>query len=186
MSSSRKSSIKEKTFSSLADLIRLLPTGTVFIFQFANPVLTNNGQCSAVNKWLSATFVALCGLSCGFACFTDSYTDDKGQTHYGIATRKGLWPSSGGDSDTSAYRVRLGDFFHAAVTMTVFGVLVLLDRNTVNCYYPAFVTTQNMLLMVLPPVVGAVSGTVFMLFPQRRHGIGYPESQGGSGKDTNK
>jgi len=30
--------------------------------------------------------------------------------------------------------------------------------------------------MLLPPAIGAVSGTVFMLFPNKRHGIGYPSS----------
>ncbi|XP_019180315.1 PREDICTED: uncharacterized protein LOC109175506 [Ipomoea nil] len=170
-------SIQEKTLTGVGNLIRLLPTGTVFIFQFLNPVLTNNGQCAAVNKWLSAALIAICGFSCGFSSFTDSYTDDQGQTHYAVATAKGLWPSPGDGGDWSAFRIRLGDFVHAAFTMLVFGALVLLDRNTVDCYYPAFESTQKVLLMVLPPVIGAVSGSVFMIFPNRRHGIGYPQEQ---------
>ncbi|VFQ85277.1 unnamed protein product [Cuscuta campestris] len=164
----------EKAFAGIGNLIRLLPTGTVFAFEFLNPILTDNGTCSgAANKWFPAILIALCSLSCAFSCFTDSYTDDEGQTRYGIATAKGLWPPSASGSDTSAYRLRPGDFVHAAVTMAVFAVLVLLDRNTVMCYFPECESTQKKLLMVLPPVVGAVAGSVFVMFPQKRHGIGY-------------
>lgn len=175
-SSSSGKSIQQMALTGVGNLIRLLPTGTVFIYQFLNPILTNNGHCTAVNKWLSGALIAICGFSCGFSSFTDSYVDDQGQTHYAIATTKGLWPSPG-DGDWSAYKIRVGDFVHAALTMLVFGVLVLLDRNTMDCYYPAFESTQKMLIMVLPPVIGVVSGSVFMIFPNRRHGIGYPQEQ---------
>ncbi|KAJ6756311.1 PROTEIN DMP3 [Salix purpurea] len=92
---------------------------------------------------------------------------------------KGLWPSSGsaGSSvDLSSYKLRVGDFAHAFFSLIVFSVLSLLDSNTVECFYPSFESTEKVLLMVLPPVIGAVSGTVFVLFPNRRHGIGYPSS----------
>ncbi|POO02351.1 hypothetical protein TorRG33x02_021350 [Trema orientale] len=172
------SGIKDKTFSGVGNLIKLLPTGTVFVFQFLNPVLTNNGSCSVVNKSLDAVLIALCGLSCCFASFTDSYTDSDGNIHYGIVTAAGIWPSpdSGSSVDLSKYKLRLGDFVHAFFSLTVFAVLALLDSNTVRCFYPEFESEQKILLQVLPPVIGAISGGVFMLFPNSRHGVGYPPS----------
>ncbi|KAJ6771057.1 PROTEIN DMP3 [Salix koriyanagi] len=82
------SSLPQKTFSGVGNLIKLLPTGTVFLFQFLNPVVTNNGSCHAVNKYLSGILIGLCGFSCCFSCFTDSYKGSDGLTHYGIATMK--------------------------------------------------------------------------------------------------
>ncbi|KAL4565649.1 hypothetical protein LXL04_029752 [Taraxacum kok-saghyz] len=170
--------VKNKTLSGVGNLIKLLPTGTVFTFQFLNPVLTNSGQCTTVNKYMSSILITLCGLSCIFSSFTDSYEDDNGTTHYGIATAKGFWPSPQPSSgvDVSKYKLRIGDFVHAVFTVVVFAVVALLDDNTVECLYPAFETNNKMLMMVVPPVIGAISGTVFMVFPNTRHGIGYPSA----------
>lgn len=74
------------------------------------------------------------------------------------------------------YKLRVGDFVHAVFAAVVFAVVALLDDNTVECLYPGFETNEKMLMMVVPPVIGTVSGTVFMLFPNTRHGIGYPYS----------
>lgn len=82
--------------------------------------------------------------------------------------------------DLSAYKLRVGDFVHAFFSMIVFAVVSLLDSNTVRCFYPAFESTEKVLLMVLPPVIGTVAGTVFVVFPNKRHGIGYPSSSDSS------
>lgn len=177
-SKSTKKGVNEKAFTGVGNLIKLLPTGTVFLFQFLNPVLTKNGKCSTLNKYLDAILIGLCGFSCCVASFTDSYTDSDGNTHYGIVTKNGLWPSPSASTSTdfSAYKLRFGDFVHAFFAVIVFAVLSLLDSNTVRCFYPEFESTEKVLLQVLPPVIGAVSGTVFVLFPNNRHGIGYPPS----------
>ncbi|KAK4425790.1 protein DMP2 [Sesamum alatum] len=169
--------ITQATLTGLGNLIKLLPTGTVFMFQFLNPVFTNNGHCYTVNKYLSAILIVVCGLSCWVASFTDSYTDSQGNTHYGIATTKGLLPGSP-TQDLSGYKLRLGDFVHAFFALIVFAVVALLDPNTVGCFYPSFESTQKALLMALPPAIGAASGVIFVVFPNNRHGIGYPSSQG--------
>lgn len=169
--------IKDKTATGLGNLIRLLPTGTVFVFQFLNPVLTNNGHCTTLNKYLTAALIILCAFSCAFSCFTDSYRGTDGIIHYGIATARGLWPSpASGSVDLSRYKLRIGDFVHAFFSVLVFAVLSLLDTNTVECFYPGFEIAERTLMMVLPPVMGAVAGTIFMAFPNNRHGIGYPSS----------
>ncbi|WCJ23632.1 hypothetical protein M5689_005646 [Euphorbia peplus] len=174
-------SMKDKTFSGIGNLVKLLPTGTLFIFQYLNPVLTNNGQCSTVHKYLSGILIGLCGFSCAFSTFTDSYVGSDGKIHYGIATSKGLWPSSN-SGDMSSYKLKLGDFAHSILTVIVFAVLSLLDTNTVRCFYPSFESTEKTLLMILPPAIGVISGTVFMIFPNKRHGIGYPSNE--SSKDS--
>ncbi|OMP04644.1 hypothetical protein CCACVL1_02147 [Corchorus capsularis] len=174
-------SISDKAFTGVGNLIKLLPTGTVFIFQFLNPVLSNNGHCSTVNKVFTAILIALCGFSCAFSCFTDSYKGSDGLIHYAVATASGLWPSTNSDSvNLSKYKLRVGDFVHAFFSVIVFAVLSLLDSNTVQCFYPSFESTEKVLLMALPPVIGAISGSIFMAFPNTRNGIGYPSSDSSS------
>ncbi|GMN46528.1 hypothetical protein TIFTF001_015706 [Ficus carica] len=182
-SQTTSSSASAKTFTGIGNLIKLLPTGTIFLFQFLNPVLTNSGSCEVVNKTLDAILIALCGISCCFASFTDSYTDSSGNTHYGIVTSTGLWPSSSSE-DLSKYKLRFGDFVHAFFAVIVFAALSLLDSNTVSCFYPDFVSEQKTLLQVLPPVIGVISGSVFMIFPNTRHGIGYLLSDDQSSTST--
>ncbi|KAL6293288.1 uncharacterized protein Pyn_32401 [Prunus yedoensis var. nudiflora] len=185
--SSPKTTTKHKTFTGAGNLIKLLPTGTVFLFQFLNPVFTNNGHCSTVNKYLSAILIGISGFSCFFASFTDSYTGSDGQTHYAVVTPKGLWPSTNSDSvDLSAYKLRDGDFVHAFLSLIVFAVVSLLDTNTVRCFYPGFESAEKVLLQVLPPIIGVIASTVFVMFPNNRHGIGYPSSSSDSSKDSDK
>lgn len=182
MSTKKNYTVKQKTLIGLGNLIKLLPSGTVFIYQFLNPVVTNNGQCqNAINKYLSGVLIGISALSCCFASFTDSYTDSNGDTHYGVVTKNGLWPKGDADNeDLSKYKLRIGDFAHAFFALNVFLVLSLLDPNTVKCFYPSFESTQKVLLMVLPPVLGTIAGTVFVVFPNNRHGIGYPTSNSDS------
>ncbi|CAN8268853.1 unnamed protein product [Cochlearia groenlandica] len=165
--------IRDRTYTTLGDLIKLLPTGTVFLFQFLNPVLTNNGHCHVINKYLTGALIIICAFSCVFSCFTDSYRTRDGHVHYGVATMKGLWPNSS-SKNLSKYKLRLGDFVHGFFSLIVFGVISLLDGNTINCYYHGFGSIGKIVLMVLPPVIGVVAGVVFTVFPSRRHGIGYP------------
>jgi len=173
--SSRTGRVTNTTFSAAGSLVKLLPTGTVFVFQFLNPVVTNSGQCNTINKWLSSILLVLCGFSCAFSSFTDSYTGSDNQRHYGFVTRKGLWPSPSSNSvDLSGYKLGVADFVHAALSLLVFAVLGLLDSNTVHCFYASFESTQKSLLQVLPTVIGVFAGGVFMIFPNTRHGIGYP------------
>ncbi|CAL8991584.1 unnamed protein product [Prunus brigantina] len=186
-SSSSKKTVTDRTLTGAGNLIKVLPTGTVFLFQFLNPVLTNNGHCAVLNKSLSAILIAISGLSCFLASFTDSYTGSDGKTHYGVATTKGLWPSTNSNSvDLSAYKLRFGDFVHAFFSLIVFAVVSLLDTNSVSCFYPGFQSSEKVLLQALPAVIGAVASAVFVVFPNSRHGIGYPSSSSDSSQDSEK
>ena len=177
-SSSSTSSITETAFSGVGNLIKLLPTGTVFLFQFLNPVFSGNGSCdNTVRKYLTAILLAVCGFSCFFASFTDSYTGSDGRKHYGIVTTSGLWPSTASENvDFSKYKLRLGDFVHALFALIVFAVLALLNSNIVKCFYPSFESAEKILLQALPVAIGVISSAVFLVYPNNRHGIGYPSS----------
>ncbi|MQL94666.1 hypothetical protein Taro_027327 [Colocasia esculenta] len=179
--------IGDKTLQGVGNLIKLLPSGTVFLFQFLNPLLTNNGHCNTLNKALSGILLVLCGFSCSFSCFTDSYSGADGKVYYGIVTAKGLlpfWDPNAASTDFSKYKLRLGDFVHAALSLVVFAVVSLLDSNTVSCYYPTFEKNEKVLLMVLPPVIGAVASATFLVFPNTRHGIGYPATKDTTSSST--
>lgn len=182
--------------SKLGNLIKFLPTGTVFIFHFLNPVFTDYGNCNnkPLNKYLTATLIAVCGFSCCFNCFTDSYKGGDGETHYGVATCEGLWPSPKSTSDDdnhnsvvnnnlSRYKLRFSDFVHAFFSMVVFAVLVFVDSNTVECFYPSLEKSSKALLcMILMPPIAFVVSLAFMCFPINRHGIGYPSTEQSSYK----
>lgn len=81
----------ETTLKGIAALIKLLPTGTVFAFQFLSALLTNNGNCNDFNKVLTSLLLIGCAFSCCFSSFTDSYVGVDGKLYYGIATKTGLW-----------------------------------------------------------------------------------------------
>ncbi|KAK9681533.1 hypothetical protein RND81_10G009100 [Saponaria officinalis] len=155
------------------------------MFQFLSPVLSNNGQCHRENKYLMAALLIICGLNCAFATFTDSHKDEEGNTRYGVVTVKGMWrPSSRlkgaghNNVDLSEYRVCFKDFMHAILGFLVFSVVAMLDSNTVDCFalnlegYP-----REGILKGLPIVVGGICSVIFVVFPSKRNGIGYPSGQ---------
>uniref|UniRef100_A0A0D9VUF3 DUF679 domain-containing protein n=1 Tax=Leersia perrieri TaxID=77586 RepID=A0A0D9VUF3_9ORYZ len=170
-------SVADRALRGVADLIKLLPSGTVFLFQFLSPLVTNNGHCAVYNKALSGTLLALCGGFCAFSSFTDSYVGSDGRVYYGVVTAKGMKTFStdadGGGRDLSGYRLRAGDLVHAALALLVFATIALLDADTVACLYPALEVSERTMMAVLPPVVGGVASYAFMVFPNNRHGIGY-------------
>ncbi|KAL3727446.1 protein DMP2 [Eucalyptus grandis] len=175
---SKLKGFRDAAFSSVGNFIKLLPTGTVFTFQFLNPLLTNNGHCDDPNELLSRLLIIAGAFSCAFSCFTDSYTGSDGNVHYGFATGKGLWPSPASELvDLSKYKLKGSDFVHALLSTIVFMVTALLDPNTVECLYSSsYKKDHKVLLKAVPAVIGAISSAVFMAFPSNRHGIGYPFS----------
>ncbi|XP_008809149.2 protein DMP2-like [Phoenix dactylifera] len=175
-----KKNVGDKTFQGVGNLIKVLPSGTVFLFQFLNPLLTNKGSCHTANKYLAGALLIICGLSCFFASFTDSHVGSNGKIYYGVATMNGLHTFSDPDSskkNLSKYKLRFSDFVHAFLALIIFAVIALLNSNTIKCFYPSFESTEKKLMMALPVVVGGISSFVFMVFPSTRHGVGYPPTQ---------
>ncbi|XP_057467687.1 protein DMP2-like [Actinidia eriantha] len=166
---------QEKALTGYSHLVKMLPTGTVFLFQFLNPAFTNDGKCHVTNKWLTGALFVVCGVSCVLSCFTDSFTDTANATHHGFATIKGIWTSTGFQpEDPAIYKIRPGDFVRAFLSLIVFAVVSLLDSNTIKCFYPSSIEDTNKVwIMALPVGVGTICSTAFVWFPDRRHGVGY-------------
>ncbi|KAE8660105.1 DUF679 domain membrane protein 2 [Hibiscus syriacus] len=172
--------------SKMGNFVKFLPTGTVFIFNFLNPIFTDYGNCKTpLNKYSTTILIFLCGFSCVFSCFTDSYRDGHGKTRYGIATFKGLWPPPlpSESVNSSSYKLRFSDFVHAFFSSIVFTVLVLLEPSTVKCFYPSLSTSSNALIcLTVLPLVTLIVSMAFMCFPNKRHGLGYPSIEHSSNK----
>ncbi|BAT73686.1 hypothetical protein VIGAN_01120000 [Vigna angularis var. angularis] len=169
-----------QTFQSTAHLANLLPTGTVLAFQLLSPIVTNQGNCDSVCKFMTATVVALCGASCFLQCFTDSFRNDKGNVCYGLATFKGLWVIDGSATLPpelgAKFRLKFIDFMHAVMSILVFAAVALFDQNVVNCFFPSPSTEAREILTVLPVATGIFCSMLFVAFPTHRHGIGFPLS----------
>uniref|UniRef100_A0A0E0JIW0 Uncharacterized protein n=1 Tax=Oryza punctata TaxID=4537 RepID=A0A0E0JIW0_ORYPU len=75
----------DKTLSTTANLVKLLPTGTTLAFQALSPSFTNHGRCLAINRYISGGLIAFCCAICALLSFTDSIIDRKGRPYYGIA-----------------------------------------------------------------------------------------------------
>lgn len=169
-----------QTFQSTAHLANLLPTGSVLAFQLLSPIFSNQGRCDAVSRSMTTGLVSLCGLSCCLLCFTDSFKDKKGNILYGFATLRGLWVIDGSGSISPEiaqnYRLRFIDFLHAFLSILVFAAVALFDQNVVNCLYPAPSDEAQELLTALPVGIGVISSMLFVVFPTKRHGIGFPLS----------
>ena len=172
----------KKTLTSSGHLANLLPTGTVLTFQFLSPLFTDQGQCVAHNRDWATCLIAACGVLCFVLCFTDSFRDEKGKVRYGVATRKGLWVF---DSKASAklapevaetYRLRLIDFVHAFASLLVFSAIVLFDQNVMKCFCPTASEEMKELLKSLPIWIAIACIVLFVVFPTKRHGIGFPLS----------
>ncbi|GAB4848103.1 Protein dmp3 [Ancistrocladus abbreviatus] len=168
-----------QTLASTAQLANLLPTGTLLAFQLLTPIFTNNGACDSVTRVLTSILLALLGISCFLASFTDSFKASDGQVYYGIATSKGMWvfepPGAGTDlPDLTQYKLRFIDFVHAVLSLLVFAVVALRDKNAVGCFYPSPSHEAQEVLDIVPVGVGLICSLLFVAVPTKRHGIGYP------------
>lgn len=173
----------DATFQSIGDVLKLLPTATVILYEVLTPIVTNTGDCHLANKVVTPLLLALFAFFCAFSTFTDSYVGADGKVKYGLVTPRGLLPFNDPDAgsrgrDFSKYRLRFADFVHATFAVAVFAAVALLaDANTVACFYPALKEQQKKVVMALPVVVGAIASVIFVVFPSTRNGIGYPPAK---------
>lgn len=160
--------------SGTARLNVLLPTATILAFSIFAPLLTDDGQCTALNRWLMGVFLAILAVSCVFFTFTDSFRTASGRLCYGVATFRGIWTFNGGRKkpcEPSEYRLRWADLFHASLSLVSFLTFAGLHHDVVKCYYPGM---PRKVTNTLPLVVGFVVSVLFVVFPSKRRGIGYP------------
>ncbi|CAO2208631.1 unnamed protein product [Urochloa humidicola] len=179
----------DKTLGSVANLAKLLPTGTALAFQALSPSFTNRGACLPSNRYLTATLLYLCVLSCVFFSFTDSFVGGDGKLYYGVATVKGFlvfnYAGDTGDDVGDAerrrhvfknlrrLRIRWVDYVHAVFSAVVFLTVAFSDAAEHNCFFPHSGGNVDQMLTNLPLGVGFFSTIVFLVFPTTRKGIDY-------------
>ncbi|KAJ8572636.1 hypothetical protein K7X08_009147 [Anisodus acutangulus] len=180
-STAPRTSISQRTLETTANLANLLPTGTLLAFQLLIPIFTNKGSCDTTTRSMTFILLALLAFSCFVACFTDSFKSPDGQIYYGLATFKGLWifdyqaaVISGVPSEFNRYKLGFIDFIHAVLSVLVFIAVALRDKNLVNCFYPTPDHETKQVLDVVPIGIGVICSLLFVVFPTRRHGIGFP------------
>ncbi|KAK9270194.1 hypothetical protein L1049_025770 [Liquidambar formosana] len=160
--------------SGTARLNVLLPTATILAFTIFTPLLTNDGKCNNLYRWLMGFFLVLSSASCVFFSFTDSFRTATGRLYYGVATLRGIWTFNGGRKKPylpSEYRLRWTDLFHASLSLIAFLTFASSHNDVLKCYYPAM---PRKVTNTVPLVVGFVISVLFVVFPSRRRGIGYP------------
>ncbi|XVE67470.1 hypothetical protein DITRI_Ditri08aG0164000 [Diplodiscus trichospermus] len=173
-----------QTLTSTANLANLLPTGTLLAFQLLVPIFTNNGSCDSATRPMTLVLLFLLSFSCFLASFTDSVKSSDGQVYYGLATFKGMFlfdypdPSGAGLPDLIKYRIKFVDGVHAVSSVLVFGAVALRDKNVLNCLYPTPKHETQEVLNIAPVGIGLICSLLFVVFPTRRHGIGYPVTSG--------
>lgn len=169
-----------QTFQSTAHLANLLPTGTVLAFQLLAPIFSNLGECDPVSRLMTAGLVVLCGASAFLVSFTDSFRDKNGDVCYGVATLTGLWVIDGSaklpNEEADKYRLRFIDIVHAFMSVFLFLAIALFDQNVVSCFYPTPSDEAQEVLTALPVGIGVMCSLLFVVFPTKRHGIGFPLS----------
>ncbi|KAB5529972.1 hypothetical protein DKX38_020053 [Salix brachista] len=171
---SRYLHLTNAVLSGTARLNVLLPTATIPAFTIFAPLLTNDGICTTLNRWLMGALWALLAASCVFFTFTDSFRTSTGRLYYGLATFRGIWTFNGGRKKPcvpSDYRLRWADLFHASLSLIAFLAFAGSHGDVVGCYYPAM---PRKVINTVPLVIGFVISILFVLFPSKRRGIGYP------------
>lgn len=168
-----------QTLASTAHLANLLPTGTLLAFNLLTPIFTTNGSCDSTTRLLTLILLLLLAGSCFLASLTDSFrSSDDGRLYYGLATPTGMWLFDYSNvvdvPDLTKYRIKLIDCLHAVLSVLVFAAVALRDRNVVSCFYPEPEMETKEALGIIPIGIGLICSLLFVVFPTRRHGIGYP------------
>ncbi|CAN1305739.1 Protein DMP5 [Linum perenne] len=169
-----------QTLTTTANLANLLPTGTLLAFHLLTPIFTNNGSCDAATRPLTTFLLCLLAASCFLASFTDSVLlpNSSNSVYYGLATWRGIFlfdcPHRVSDDELKKYRIRFVDWVHAVLSVLVFVAVAMRDRNVVGCFYPVPGREEKEVLDIVPVGIGVVCSLLFVVFPTRRHGIGYP------------
>ena len=177
-SSSETTSTKvvNSTLSSASNLVKVLPTGILFVFQAFSNLVSNNGDYTKSNKVLVGIVVGILGIASFVLSFVDTFTDSKtGKVYYAIATINGIFTASKVKPSTdSEYKIKPKDIFHALLAVGVFSGMALTDKNIVQCLYPSAESNIEKMYKALPVVVSAISSAILVLFPSNRQGISSP------------
>lgn len=166
----------QRTLSKTSLLANFLPTGTLLTFEMVLPSIYANGECSPVKTHMIYALLALCGLSCFFFHFTDSFKGPDGKVYYGFVTPRGLAVfKSGLGVDVprdDKFRVGLSDFVHAMMSVLVFAAIAFSDYRVTGCVFPGHAKDLDEVMKSFPLMIGIVCSGLFLVFPTTRYGIG--------------
>ncbi|KAI4986428.1 hypothetical protein ZWY2020_019069 [Hordeum vulgare] len=180
-----KTPVTQKVLSVSANLVQLLPTGSVMAYQMLAPSFSNQGKCYPSNWWITLGLVVLLASSCIFFAFTDSIVHN-GKVYYGLATFKRLNIFNINKTEEKQLFVDIlpelkkrglkkQDFVHAILTCVVFLTMACSDVGLQNCFFPNAGTDAQQLLKNLPLGMAVFSSLVFTIFPTKRNFIGCTE-----------
>ncbi|KAJ3681475.1 hypothetical protein LUZ60_015964 [Juncus effusus] len=175
--------VPQQLLAITAHLANLLPTGTLLAFQILTPLFTRNGSCDQITQLLTRGLLAVLGLTCLLASFTDSWrAPQDSQVYYGFITTRGMWlfqyPDDYPVPDLSKYKLKFIDMVHAVLSMLVFCTVALRDKNVISCFDPNPSQEAQEILDIIPLSIGFVCSLLYSVFPYKRHGIGYPVTNG--------
>ncbi|KAL1569914.1 protein DMP9-like [Salvia divinorum] len=166
----------QRTLSKTSLLANFLPTGTLLTFEMVLPSIYSNGECSPVTTHMIYALLALCGLSCFFFHFTDSFKGPDGKVYYGFVTPRGLAVfKSGLGVDVprdDKFRVSLSDFVHAMMSVLVFAAIAFSDYRVTGCVFPGHAKELDEVMKSFPLMIGIICSGLFLVFPTTRYGIG--------------
>ncbi|KAF7112038.1 hypothetical protein CFC21_111976 [Triticum aestivum] len=191
-----KTCVSQKVLSVSANLVQLLPTGSVMAYQILAPSFSNQGKCYPSNWWITLGLVIVLAASCVFFAFTDSIIH-KGKVYYGIATIDGMnifnisrddqkKEFEGLESELKKRHIKKQDFSHAFLTVVVFLTMAFSDVGLQNCFFPKAGTDAQQLLKNLPLGMAVFSSLVFTIFPSKRNFIGCNDPNGDGYDDIAK
>ncbi|XP_062227593.1 uncharacterized protein LOC133925861 [Phragmites australis] len=170
--------------TSSANLLELLPTGTVLAFQALAATFTNQGNCHPSNWWLTLGLVTFLTATCIFFAFTDSVQDSEGKVYQGVALPGRLHIFYASKEEPKNFSAKLKerglkavDWVHAFFTAVVFLSIAGSDVGLQDCFFPRASEDTNQLLKNLPLGMAVLSSFVFMIFPPTRKGIGFDNSE---------
>ncbi|RLM69891.1 uncharacterized protein C2845_PM17G02960 [Panicum miliaceum] len=190
----------DKSLGTVANLSKLLPTGTTLAFQTMAPAFTKGGECQDhdVNFAFTWGLISFLTVLCAALSFTDSITDDDGVTYYGVATPRGfklfnqnlrrMKKLSGGENIRHLRRrmkMNWMDFLHAGVSAAVFVALAFCDAGVQRCLVKQESGPWKDFLNHLPLAVGFLASFVLIIYPSKRKGfgdVGIPEADDASHK----
>ncbi|KAG2620852.1 hypothetical protein PVAP13_3NG197300 [Panicum virgatum] len=179
------SSVPERVLSVSANLLHLLPTGAVMVFQTLVPSFTNKGECQhRSNWWLSLCLVVILAFVCLISAFTDSFFDG-GKLYYGIATPWRLFifnmnhlshperKQLANRHRLKARHLRWNDCLRGVVTAGVFVALAFNDLAIQNCFFPHPGFDAKQILKNMPLLVSVLSGSLLLPCQTRRNNIDF-------------
>ena len=109
-----------------------------------------------VTRTMTQILLLLLAASSFLACFTDSFRSSDGNVYHGLASPRGMWlfdyptASTKALPDLSNYRVRFMDFVHGLLSVLIFGVVAIKDKNVASCFYPQPGQETKEILRILP------------------------------------